>query len=373
MEFLAIALVAPAVARLQTHGRQPFTLRNNNGDFVYSRHEGNIPECFIGCHSSPHSIQRRYYSGVKPKRRGYHLGADTGTKPRGPLTITSNHGLLGRFWKKLKGFFVNAKKKGSRIGNDKSKLPIQTVRQLPTMGLGIPVSIVENELDSTEEASPYMQLVHTSPSNIIAQFVDQAPSRVKEAVKSTVGALVGSIYRYCLETTMITTTERIASLVQSMQMTGYMLWNAECRCCLSQQLQNDVAQSLVKDVITDEYASPGLQLKEQLPNHSNREGLLWYIKNMPNETANALLDNITTDVMDAMQKSVDIVVESLIGMVTSQKPTPMGPQNTGVIPKIIIQQTGSSCVQLCFWQLALGYCLRQQEAKLELQRTLNDS
>ncbi|GIX65809.1 signal peptide-containing protein [Babesia caballi] len=313
-----------------------------------------------------------------------------GTNAARPNTAKPSS-VLGRLWRTVKRLFGAGECRhdipldagmarfalpaGSRV------LPSAGLRQFQTLNFLMPLPAADGAQNSAADASPYAHLVHAQPSALMSRFVEQAPLRVREAVKSTVGALVGSFYRYCVETTMITTSDRLVALIHSMQMTGYMLWNAECRYCLSQQLQSEPAAAdpppspaAVEPPAGGRVAAP--QLKAEIVPPYNTDSLLWYIKRLPDETANALLDSMTTGVLDAMQESSDLVVESLTGMALGQSappPSPQQPAPSGTTPRIILQQTGSSCVQLCFWQLALGYCLRDQEAKLELHHALKSS
>ncbi|GFE55355.1 hypothetical protein BaOVIS_027590 [Babesia ovis] len=363
--------VLPAVARLPPRERYVLGHANSHGRHIWNDARVQQAKGFIGTTGpSLSSLSNPSSSGFKGTRYSYNLSAGNDGTTNNEMASTSNHGILKRFWQKVKGFFGGEQEKDGPVLAEKEKMPIQGIRPLAPLGINMTVSLHAPDTDGATEGSPYLQLVQSSPSAILTQFADQAPARVREAMKSTVGSLVGSLYRYCVETTMITTADRIASLVHSMQMTGYMLWNAECRYCLSQQLQADTNTAVATPA---ERTGAGLQLKDQMTPSNSKDALLSYVRNMPDETANALLDNITTDVMEAMQKSVDLVVDSLTGMAQAQKPPPMANQNGSSVPRVIVQQTGSSCVQLCFWQLALGYCLRQQEAKLELQNALKDS
>ncbi|GBE62139.1 signal peptide-containing protein, putative [Babesia ovata] len=305
-----------------------------------------------------------------------------------PATGTANipgtnpGSVLGRLWKTVKRIFGGRDARGElpvapgAVTNRLRALNVQGMRPAPVFNfqLALPVADGASGADNSD-ASPYGPLVNSQPSAVMSMFVERAPLRVREAVKSTVAALVGTFYRYCVETTMITTAERLSALIHSMQMTGYMLWNAECRYCLAQQLQPEpITKESTTSSSPEAADNAGAQLKDDIIPTYNTDSLLSYIKRLPDDTANSLLENITTGVLDAMQDSTDMVVESLTGMAMAQQPPPQPVQPGGaVVPRIIIQQTGSSCVQLCFWQLALGYCLRDQEAKLELQNALKGS
>jgi hypothetical protein len=86
-------------------------------------------------------------------------------------------------------------------------------------------------------SNPYLQVVSKlSPSDLISKFTSTAHPRVQDAVRSTVLGLIGNLPKMAFETTTITTGERLASLMFQLQLTGYMLKNADYRVSLSQSL-----------------------------------------------------------------------------------------------------------------------------------------
>ena len=86
-------------------------------------------------------------------------------------------------------------------------------------------------------SNPYLQVVSKlSPSDLISKFTSTAHPRVQDAVRSTVLGLIGTLPKMAFETTTITTGERLASLMFQLQLTGYMLKNADYRLSLSQSL-----------------------------------------------------------------------------------------------------------------------------------------
>lgn len=301
---------------------------------------------------------------------------------------TKQKGFLVKLWTRVKRLFSSAVG-GATVpvvpGSDGTPVvPQQGLRGYPPLSLPINLGVGATlEESNATGISAYTQLVRLQPSAVINQFMEKAPQRVKDAARSTVGALVGSFYRYCIETTLITSSDRLSVLIHSMQMTGYMLWNAECRYCLSERL---LPESVSKEAVGqkpqnqnehlsqshDASADPKTKnmalvppVRDELVPSYSSDSLLSYIRSMPDKTANSLLDNMSTGVMDAMQESIDMTVESLTGTAAPTQSVP------GHSHRVIVQQTGSACVQLCLWHVALGYCLRDQEAKLELQNALN--
>ena len=91
--------------------------------------------------------------------------------------------------------------------------------------------------DEIISSNPYLQVVSKlSPSDLISKFTSTAHPRVQDAVRSTVLGLIGTLPKMAFETTTITTGERLASLMFQLQLTGYMLKNADYRLSLSQSL-----------------------------------------------------------------------------------------------------------------------------------------
>ena len=70
----------------------------------------------------------------------------------------------------------------------------------------------------------------------------------------------------------------------------------------------------------------------------------------------ALTSEITDDVLDGMKKLVYSIMK---GMGTSS-----------VEANTLLQQSGSAMAQLCMWQLAIGYNLRELEVKNALSKQL---
>ncbi|KAK1441726.1 hypothetical protein BgAZ_500580 [Babesia gibsoni] len=302
-----------------------------------------------------------------------HIGDDDDILPGNILRI---------LWNSVKGLFSGlADGVGIPLVPDVNKLPaahghhiipLQNLKALQALNMPLAFAGVDHTGGNLgPDASPYAQLIRSQPSVVMNKFLEKASQRVRDAAKSTVGALVGSFYRYCIETTMITSSDRLSVLIHSMQMTGYMLWNAECRFCLSQQLvpepssQDDEASAEPDPQTNAKTINVIPQFRDELVQPYGTDSLLNYIKQMPDQTANALLDNMTTGVIDAMQESTEMTVESLTGVAIGQQQPGSGGHH-----RVIVQQTGTSCVQLCLWHLALGYCLRDQEAKIELQNAL---
>ena len=97
----------------------------------------------------------------------------------------------------------------------------------------------------------YLKVVaKLSPSDLISKFTATAHPRVRDAVRSTILGLIGTLPKQAFETTTITTGERLASLMYQLQMTGYMFKNAEYRLSLRQSLGMD-SDNLGKYLLED--------------------------------------------------------------------------------------------------------------------------
>ena len=242
---------------------------------------------------------------------------------------------------------------------------------------------------SDDETNPYYKVVAAlSPGEIIGRFAATAPPRVQDAVKQTIMGLLGNAGSFALETATVTTSEKLANLMFQLQMTGYMFKNAEYRLSLSRSLQDvpalmpgeDDSSSLppvegqVKvNVMGEEVAIDAdaymaelreevetlrteLDRVEEARREATQSDLLAYVRSLPEQQMAALTSEITDDVLDGMKKLVYSIMK---GMGTSS-----------VEANTLLQQSGSAMAQLCMWQLAIGYNLRELEVKNALSKQL---
>jgi len=269
-------------------------------------------------------------------------------------------------------------------------------------------------LKQEPSGNPYFDVVsRLSPNELVARFVQTAPKRVQDAARTTVLGLLGSIPKYALETTILTTGEKLANLMFQLQMTGYMLKNAEYRLSLAESLKNvpatvptgikegelaaaaaaaptaspaslaapavsghiqlHLANGEAIEVAASEYLaelrSEVRELEEELARKAKeaqpkrQDDLLNYIKSLPEAQMRSLTENINEEVLDAMKKLTHVVVEGLGG----GSPAPMGQGD------VITQQTGSAMAQLCMWQLSIGYNLRELEVREDIRKSVAES
>jgi len=85
--------------------------------------------------------------------------------------------------------------------------------------------------------SYYEAMQNISAPELISGFADSAPAEVQQAVRSTVVSLLGNLPPHVFDTSVASTGQNIASLMYSMQMTGYMFRNAEYRRSLMESLK----------------------------------------------------------------------------------------------------------------------------------------
>ncbi|KAG5189657.1 hypothetical protein JKP88DRAFT_217690 [Tribonema minus] len=274
-------------------------------------------------------------------------------------------------------------------------------------------------MDEMEKSSlnPYFDVVRRlSPSEHIQRFMRVTPPRVQEAVRNTVMGLLGTLPRHAFETTAISTGDALANLMFQLQMTGYMFKNAEYRLSLQSSLQSlgeapvagllsaaaekdgSDAESegksalplplddngnivLKKPKITGkvkltyengqevevdagaymtelatqvEVLQHQLSSKQTQQQEAQRKDLLLYIKDMPPTQLQSLTAGMSPEVLESMKMLVETVMRSM-GATTIGRQT-------------LTQQSSNGMAQLCMWQLAVGYSLREMEAREEIRQ-----
>lgn len=275
--------------------------------------------------------------------------------------------------------------------------------------------------------NPYMQVVsRLSPSELISKFTATTSPRVQEAVRSTILGLIGSLPKMAFDTTTITSGQRLASLMFQLQMTGYMFKNAEYRLSLKQSLGMQGPQaskfllegSAIEEYDDDEEGDPLLtgkirgklkikygalpslgaasksdddgddsssssggmemevdaaaymselrsevsRLKDELiktrdaKEEALQKDLLTFIRTLPPQELKSLTDTMSPDVLVCMKGLVQAVLAGV------------GDGKIG--PNTVTEQSGEAMAQLCMWQLAVGYNLRELEVREEMKQSL---
>lgn len=274
--------------------------------------------------------------------------------------------------------------------------------------------------------NPYMQVVSKlTPSELIAKFTASASPRVQDAVRTTVLGLIGSLPKMAFDTTTVTTGQRLASLMFQLQMTGYMLKNADYRLSLSQSLgvtkeaysTNLLLTGTAEDLDSDEdplssgkvngkikvrYVRSNLfgtadknqlsadgnptsegveievdaaaymselrsevsKLKEELTQRKEakeealRKDLLLYIRTLPAQELRSLTNTMSPEVLVCMKG----LVQAVLGGIGDGK----------IGPDTVTEQSGEAMAQLCMWQLAVGYNLRELEVREQMKKSLQN-
>ena len=86
----------------------------------------------------------------------------------------------------------------------------------------------ENKGSLGRPLNPYVEaLQNMSAPELVKRFAETAPPEVQQAVRATVISLMGNFPPHLYDTNVMTTGTNVASLMYSMQMTGYMFRNAQ--------------------------------------------------------------------------------------------------------------------------------------------------
>jgi len=90
----------------------------------------------------------------------------------------------------------------------------------------------------SEKAKRYFEAIEKlTPNQMLQKFAQTAPPNVQAAVQSTVMSIMGSLPAYAMDAALVTTSSKLANLIYQMQMTGYLLKNAEYRVSLTRSLK----------------------------------------------------------------------------------------------------------------------------------------
>ncbi len=229
-----------------------------------------------------------------------------------------------------------------------------------------------------------------SAPELITGFAETAPPEVQQAVRSTVVSLLGNLPPQLYETSVTSTGANVASMMYSMQMTGYMFRNAEYRRSLLQSLEGPGSSSaalppveevgaalpevsgkvtvklggIEAEVDATAYMSELRAEVEQLrgelvqarassADEAQGGELLAYIQGLGRESMQSLTSSVSEDVLEAMR----MLIENIL-------------QEAEVGGDTFMETSGIKLRELLVWQLVTGYKLREMEARDELNRNL---
>jgi len=228
-------------------------------------------------------------------------------------------------------------------------------------------------------ANPFFKTVKAIPvPDLINEFADSAPPDVQDAVRFTIAKLLGSLPSEVADITRVTSDKNIASLMFSMQMTGYLFRNAEYRRSLSDSLTAaegdgavhaalpavsgtvsvEIAEGMKAEVDAAAYMAElrseveGLraQLTVAKEKQAGAQHVLQYVQGLPSEEAQQLTSQVSKEVLDAMGQ----LITSLL-------------KEADVQPDAVMETSDLKMRELLVWQLVTGYKLRELEVKEELK------
>jgi len=253
-----------------------------------------------------------------------------------------------------------------------------------------------------EQTNKYFEaLSNATAPELVQQFASTAPPEVQQAVRSTIMSMFGSLPPGQFETSIMSTSQNVASLMYSMMMTGYMFRNAEYRMSLKSSLEKTPllpgetpgavgtvaeAEATVPKVSGKVTVDLGIQkvevdaaayvadlhnevaqLKASLAkaekekseaalSRADQGELLAYMQQMPREQLQELTATVSPEVLECMQMLIEAVLSR-----DSDMP---------VAGNSIVAGTGMKMKELLVWQLITGYRLRELEQREELNKLL---
>jgi len=208
---------------------------------------------------------------------------------------------------------------------------------------------------------------------LVKEFASTAPPEVQTAVKLTISQLLGNLPPQVAESVIETKGQSLASLMFSMQMTGYMFRNAEYRRSLKQSINPSetpntalpavrgtikvkFGEGLETEVDASSYMAElrseveglreSLALAKQKEEDGGEMALIKYIQSLGPENGKELTSEVTPDVLEAMGQ---LVASLLIDMNVTSDMTASAP--VGKVRELLITQ------------LVTGYKLRELEVR----------
>jgi len=207
---------------------------------------------------------------------------------------------------------------------------------------------------------------------LVKEFAETAPQDVQTAVKVTISQLLGNLPPQVAESAIEAKGTSLASLMFSMQMTGYMFRNAEYRRSLVQSIDSTdepaaalppvsgtinvkIGEGLETQVDAASYMaelrSEVEGLRAELALAKDKEGggemgLINYVQSLGPAGAQQLSADVTPEVLEAMGQ----LVTSILG-------------DFNVTPEMVATAPMAKVRELLIVQLVTGYRLRELEVK----------
>lgn len=247
----------------------------------------------------------------------------------------------------------------------------------------------------------YTMVLKLEPNEMLKKFMETSPPFVQQAVSTIIMEIMGSLPMIAVESSMLTTSNRLANLLFQMQLTGYMFKNAEFRLSLTRPLRGlpslppspslledidpDKSQVILKHQVTGETSQVSIRalmdsltqeitaLRSELSSiRSSRaaelqSNLMTYIRSLPAEELARLTDSISDDLLKTFRLLATTVVAQ---QQQQQGKSAMAREMTfegeregdGDGENMVLFQNSQLLRQLCMWQLVVGYKLREVEA-----------
>jgi len=241
----------------------------------------------------------------------------------------------------------------------------------------------DDEIDWDKEAAAlarpankfYKEMKSVPVPELVSEFAKSAPAPVQFAVRMTVAQLLGNMPPEVAQSSLTTSGQNIASLMMSMQMTGYMFRNAEYRRSLVTSLEGGetaaalppvkgkIGVKLGEGLVTEvDAASYMAELRSEVEGlraelAAIKEGeaaepsaLIKYMQTLSPADAQELTSSVSGDVLEAMQQLISSILKEI-----------------NVATDTVTEVPAVNMREMLIWQLVSGYKLRELEVRDELK------
>eukprot|EP00746_Dinoflagellata_sp_MGD_P162895 gnl/MRDRNA2_/MRDRNA2_90640_c0_seq1.p1 gnl/MRDRNA2_/MRDRNA2_90640_c0~~gnl/MRDRNA2_/MRDRNA2_90640_c0_seq1.p1 ORF type:complete len:399 (+),score=76.72 gnl/MRDRNA2_/MRDRNA2_90640_c0_seq1:136-1332(+) len=270
-------------------------------------------------------------------------------------------------------------------------------------------NVANVNLQTSSLDNPYIDVAFASPpQDMLKDFAKEAPPRVLAATLNTILALLGTVgATTAVESVSIITTERCANLMLQMQLTGYLFKKAEYRLSLSESLSDvhmsssespqvmpriegkikvGIGGSKVEvdaEAYMTELRNEVQALRGELAEIQNKErevaekDLLAYIGSVPDMDVEQVQKDMSPEVLNAVKTLVGMIVSSMShgpGALNMRRDLDPGSKLKYLMYLLtggekLIRVSSSELSQVCFWQMVIGYRLREIEIRNQLNQT----
>lgn len=239
-----------------------------------------------------------------------------------------------------------------------------------------------------EESNELVKFVQSvPPPELMRRFKESAPAEVQSAMRQTLTSMLGSLPANAFQTSVRTATANLVQLMSSLLLSGYLIRNAQYRYGLVQSLSpskqlpgaagegadvpavprieggvavfahadGTTSEMPVAEYVAELRSEVALLRGELTRTSAGSNPLVAFMASMEPANLSALTANAGEEVVEAMRKIVEAVVERE-GL----------PAKGDAIVESGVVELGS----LLFWLLVTGYYLREGEVRLQLKRSL---